>query len=74
VSETYTARWSVAYAGKLTITDGVGNEVDTFAIPAGRNRPSPGLFLGAVWTPYPGTEWEEVGLGQWSRAVFRENR
>lgn len=73
MSDVYVARWSVEQAGKLVITDHAGNEVDTFAIPPGVERPSEGFFLGALWAPIPGAEWEEDRPGRWTHAVFRES-
>ena len=72
MSDSYLAHWSRGRSGKLIVTDRAGREVDSFEIPSEGDRPGPGLFCGAVWAPFPGSEWEEEPPGQWSVAVFND--
>jgi hypothetical protein len=74
MSESYMARWSVEHAGKLVIIDRAGNEVDALAVPVSGERPGLGLLAGSVWSPYPGSEWDEDRPGLWYRPVYRESR
>ncbi len=70
-SGSYVAMWSSRRRGEIVITDPFGNVAGCYPVEQEGDRPGWQMLLHTGWSAYPGAEWQEEPLGEWSLAVFR---
>lgn len=66
----YVALWCREQAATVTVADEAGKVVDKLQVPAAGDRPGWGMLAQTRWSGVPGSEWQEISDGQWSRPVF----